>query len=440
LEIIGSFFSQVKRRLTLKQKPHTLIKYRKEIKRMYRIPIVIIILSFLKVPSSEATVMGGAEENFVLRDSAKIWFSVGKDYARKKQYADALKNFRRALSYDSTFVDIYLNMAMIFLEMREFDSAESAYQKIVKVAPKDSRGWQGLGFMYGIIKNDIEKGIEFYKRALETDPENNDARFGLAKLLDKAGRSEEADRIYKDALEKDPENPGILKSYGLFLFDLRRYEEAVDYLEKALPHFEDDVDLRTALAESYRNLCEKNMTYLPKALDCINYLIKQDSTDVTLWVKRASILESMKRYKEALSDYDKAIELRGDYIVPYLKKASLLIDRYKKYSKAREVLRKALTLEFPTPDLKAAAIDLLGDTFFHEAEAMRKSADSLRKAGFESDAREKYSNAVNLYDRALAEYKKAIPIGGTWADYANKQIKRGEKLRKKTWRQSQGIE
>lgn len=398
----------------------------------------ILLCMFLFVVASNLWAQEDAKSPS--RDSAKVWYSVGKDYMKKELYESAVRNFKRALSYDSTFIQAWLDLALAFLEMKQFDSAEVAYRMVAKINPKDSRGWQGLGFMYGILKGDIEKGVEFYKKALEVDPENNDARFGLAKLLDKAGRGDEAREVYEEALKKDPDNPGILKSYGLFLSDEGDYEKSVSLLEKALPHFENDKEVRMALAEGYRKLGEKEPKYLPKALENLNYLIGIDSTDVTLFVKRASVYEEMKRYRDALKDYDRALELNPNYIVPYLKKAGLLIDKFRKYSEARALLLKALSLQCPE-NLKCAEIDLIADTYFQEAEKLRKEGDRLRKEGFERDAREKYAEAVKKYDKAIEEYRKATKYeGGQWVEYAKKQIVRAKKLRQKTWRKSQGIE
>ena len=58
--------------------------------------------------------MLGAQENSApetttaIRDSAKVWYSIGKDYFIKKRYEDAVRNFKRALEYDSTFVELSL--------------------------------------------------------------------------------------------------------------------------------------------------------------------------------------------------------------------------------------------------------------------------------------------------------------------------------------------
>ncbi len=390
--------------------------------------------------------MLGAQENSApetttaIRDSAKVWYSIGKDYFIKKRYEDAVRNFKRALEYDSTFIEAYLDMARAYLALGNMDSAEVAYRKVAQIDPHDSRGWQGLGFLYGILKKDVDKGVEYYRKALEVDPENNDARFGLASLLDKAGRAAEADSVYLQALARDPDNPGIKRAYGLFLNSQGRYDEAVKYLKEVLPVFKDDEDLRKALLDACLKSGEREN--LETALEDVNYLIGKDSTNYTHYLKRADIYEKLGKYKLALKDYDRAIELAKGYTpIPYLKKANLLVDKLKDYAAARAVLREALKLDFPNDDLKAAAYDLLGDTYMTSARIARKEGDDLRKRGLEKEARQKYAEAVENYDKAIAEYQKALSLNSPkWVEYARKQIARAKKVRQKAWRKSQGIE
>ncbi len=415
--------------------------WRRKMRMMKKVFFVAIItVGCISLYAAGENVETTATPEKTMRDSAKIWYSVGKDYLLKKRYKDAVRNFKKALGYDSTYIEIYLDLARAYLGLGHMDSAEVAYRKVAEIDPKDSRGWQGLGFLYGILRKDVDKGVEYYKKALEVDPDNNDARFGLASLLDKAGRSAEADSVYLEAIKRAPENPGIKRAYGLFLESQGRYDEAVKYLKEVLPIFKDDKEVHEALMNA--GIKSKKPELLEIALESVNYLISKDSSNYTYFLKRADIYERMGKYQKALADYDKAIELADGYTpIPYLKKANLLVDKLKDYVRARKVLREALKLEFPNDDLKAAAYDLLGDTYMTSAKIARKEGDDLRKRGLEQEARQKYKEAVENYDLAIKEYQKALSLNSPkWAEYARKQIERAKKVRQKAWRKSQGIE
>ena len=384
-------------------------------------------------------------------DSAKIWFSVGKDYLNKKRYDDAIRNFKVSIEYDSTFIPAYLNLAWAYLQKAQtltmdttwklyYDSAATVYRKIAQINPNDSRGWQGLGFMYGIYKNDIDSGIYFYKKALEVDPNNNDARYGLAKLLDKAGKKEEAEKLYKEALEKDPDNLGLNKSYGRFLAEQKRYAEAVPYLEKVIAKTPDDYDLIGYLAKGYEQLAqkeqdpEKKAQYIDKALYYYDKLIEHNPDDFTLYMKKGDLLLMKGDVDGAIAQYDKAIELAPNSPYPYLKKVAVIIDKKHDQLAARKILLKAISLEIPDPVLKAAAYALLADTYIYTGRQYYKKAKKEK-------IRDYYKDAMDNYDEAIKYLKKVLEIegAGRWKDYAQKQLLRVQKLRKFAYRKYVGI-
>jgi len=361
------------------------------------------------------------------RDSAKVWHSIGKDYLYNKQnYERAIKNFWRALGYDSTFTDVYVDLGRAYLESGKIDSAEWAYRKIAEIDPKDTRGWQGLGFMYGIVKHDVEKAREFYMKALEVDPENNDARFGLAKVYEKAGMREKADSIYQEALAKDPDNPALNRAYGLFLFERGDYEGAVKYLEKAYEEIKDDKELHEKLLDSYRKLGGRKR--LQKALEHANWLIQEeDSTNYAYYLKRGEVYEGLKKYKEAEADYLKAMELADSNAGVWMKAASFYLDRGKT-GKAQKLIKEAL--EFPSgqrPEIQSPGYAMLGDIALKQAEALYK--------------KRKYKRALSFYDTAISYYRKAVAAGESrWAEYARKKLEYAQKKRKKAWRKYKQIE
>ncbi|MDI6850953.1 MAG: tetratricopeptide repeat protein, partial [bacterium] len=181
-------------------------------------------------------------------DSAKIWLSIGRDYLNKNMFEDAIRNFKRSLRCNPNFIPAHLELAKAYIGIGTsylsrgisdtgymyVDSAEAVYWKIKEIDSTDSRGFQGLGFIYSVIKKDYNKAIEYYKAALSIDPENVDALYGLAKVYQNLGEKATADSVYKTAISKNPKSVGINYSYGMFLVELARYEEAIPYLERAL--------------------------------------------------------------------------------------------------------------------------------------------------------------------------------------------------------------
>jgi Tfp pilus assembly protein PilF len=362
----------------------------------------------------------------VARDSAKVWYSIGKDYLINKGNPDkAIENFQRALGYDSSFTDIYVDLGWAYIQKGIADSAEMAYQAIAQIDPKDTRGWQGLGFMYGIVKKDIAQASIYYHKALEVDPNNNDARFGLAKVYEQAGKKTEADSIYRDALANDPANPAINRAYGLFLVDRGDHKAAIPYLEKAYETVKDNEELHAKLLESYTKVGGKEN--LTKALDHVHWLIAKDSTRYILYIQRGDIYAGLGKNKDAEADYTKACEIADSVASVWMKKAVFLAEQ-KRYGEASKLINIALKCpDSDRPEIKGPAYSMLGDINLNDAEALR--------------VKKKYKESLDYYDAALNYYGMAMGTGDPrWTSYASKQKERAEQLRLKAWRKYQGID
>ncbi len=407
-------------------------------------------------------------------DTAKIWYSVGKDYMQKERYDDAIRNFKLSLEYDSTFVLSYLDMGRAYIEKAKkayeeaktlkqsgddslanmavelakayLDSAEAAYRQVSIINPKDSRGWQGLGYMYGIVKNDTEKGIEYYKKAIETDPKNYDAMFGLAKLYEKAGQVDLADSLYQTAIAGDTSNIALKRSYGLFLVDQGRYADAITYLEEVSKKLPNDKDVYEALYKSYKALAEQykdtskdTATYYGmQAVKAVDGLIKIDTTDATLWSRRGTMFEwlgdlnkSVAYYDSAIACYDRAITLDSLNPAYYLQKGYLLVTSLKRTAEARKVLKQALNLERSGPDIKATVYFLIGNSYLIDGVRLYNQKD--------------YEASMNAFDQAIAYYQKALaePTTEKWATYrtyTQKMLTSAKDKRQKAWRKYKGID
>ena len=79
------------------------------------------------------------------------------------------------------------------------------------------------------------------KQVLTLDPGNADAMKALGyTLADQTDRYDEAYALIEKALRLKPEEPAFIDSMGWVLYRLNRYEEAIDYLERAFERFPND--------------------------------------------------------------------------------------------------------------------------------------------------------------------------------------------------------
>jgi Flp pilus assembly protein TadD len=96
-------------------------------------------------------------------------------------------------------------------------------------------------------QGDAGMAAEFYQRAINDDPKNIAAYYGLATLQSTQGATEAAERAYREALRYDAHNAEILRDYGKLLLATGNYTAAVTNYRAALAENSSDNKTRNGL-------------------------------------------------------------------------------------------------------------------------------------------------------------------------------------------------
>lgn len=365
-------------------------------------------------------------------DTAKIWYTIARDYATKAElkrdtsyYRRAVINYYRSISYDTTFEPAYLGLAKAYIGLGMLDSAKIIYNKVIKLHPQSSKGYQGLGFLYGIIEKNYEEGEKYYKKAIEIDPSNADAYFGLAKLYEKEGKTAYCDTLYEEAIKKKPNCAPLLKSAGLFYKEGGKLDKSVDYLEKALEvglSKKGEKEVRDALVDAYIKLAQnekdndKKLSLYKKAVLHADSLIKIDSTKYNYYYRRGVAREGIgdvykakkrtkyanKYYKLAEEDYKKAVQLASkDNPLPLIRLASLYLYGLKDYKLAKKYANNVLNIENINDAYKYWSYFLLGEADYRIGYEIYKEGKKKKDYKYACDAVSSYDNAKTDYMNAL---------------------------------------
>ncbi len=161
-------------------------------------------------------------------------------------HQQALVMFRRALDIDPAYARAHVGIALTYLQgvyLKLVDDHEAAVAEGIEAAHKavalddrdsDAHVCLGLGYMWS---HKHDQAVAELRRALDCNPSNAMASFNLGNVLDVSGRPEEGIPHLEAGLKLNPLEPRMhhaMTWLGGAHLNARRYEEALDWLQRAV--------------------------------------------------------------------------------------------------------------------------------------------------------------------------------------------------------------
>jgi tetratricopeptide (TPR) repeat protein len=122
-------------------------------------------------------------------ESAQDWFDRGLDLEGDDPRA-ARAAYRRALDLDPEMSDAYVNLGRLMHQLGDLENAAQLYRQAIERSD-DAVAHYDLALVLE-DRQDFAGALDHYHHAVRLDPNFADAHFNLGRLLERAGRSEEA--------------------------------------------------------------------------------------------------------------------------------------------------------------------------------------------------------------------------------------------------------
>ncbi|MBA4076030.1 MAG: hypothetical protein C0508_13385 [Cyanobacteria bacterium PR.023] len=228
---------------------------------------------------------------------------------------------------------VYQDMSIMDGGMKR---ARDCYLKTISIAPDHSEALRKLAELAGIDGN-WQESIKYCNKAL-TCP-NPDKRTYKSRAIAKSNlhldKEALADfELYKLELPLQANGPRGMDEYATFLENAGQYEKAIKTLE-VLEKYDDRPSLPVRRAKYYVKAGKPN-----EGIAILNRMIAKEPEDETLYADRALIFTSAGKLKEAVKDWDKAIELQPTS--KYYQSRAALLDKLGNPQKAKADRLKAL--------------------------------------------------------------------------------------------------
>jgi len=184
--------------------------------------------------------------------------------------------------------------------------------------PDYAEGQNNIANIY-MKKNDNEKAIYFFEKALLNKPNLIQANFNLAKIYTKLGDKlqisgdiEGSIKNYKQAIKYKPDYVEALNNWGISLQKLNKIDEAKDI-------FENSIKVKPDYFLSHNNLGNILMSMGEKsaAIKCYEEAIRLNSSFYEAYSNLGIVLNSQGKFDESIIQYKKAIKINPNFELAY---------------------------------------------------------------------------------------------------------------------------
>ena len=251
-------------------------------------------------------------------DDLETHLLLGQLYGLNHDSAKAEAEFKAAQGIDPGSEEVVLSMARLYDEQGDFAKAA----KIIADVPAEDRSARmdfALAGLYDQLKQPKDAAAA-YRAALDLDPDNAEAKHGLAAALTAAGDVDGAAKVYSQILGANPQDPDALISQADLERQQGHYEQALATLKKASALVSDN--LRLSFSEA---LCYDALGRYDEAIKTLTDILSSTTSQSGKYSEqeagyRATFLERLAivygeagKTQEQVDTYKEEAALGGEY-------------------------------------------------------------------------------------------------------------------------------
>lgn len=239
------------------------------------------------------------------------------------------------------------NLGLIYAERGLYDKALALYEQLLDYDPNQhylERVYANMARAY-IGKHAFDQAIDYYQKALEIDPEYEDAYLGLARVNMEREQYGKAARIYQLALELNPQSAVVYNQLGNLSFVQGNYDEAIEHYQKAIELNQFYIEAYNGLGLSYAGKGE-----IDKALSLYQQVLRIDPDATVIRNSLGSLYMSQGEIENAISEFMESLQ-REPNNAEVRNNLGMLLLRTQQYEEALRELMAALKLQPDNPKI-----------------------------------------------------------------------------------------
>lgn len=176
-------------------------------------------------------------------DNIETLLKLAELYFLVQYYQEGIDYANRALKINENLAKAYFIKGSIYRESGDTSRAISSLETATEQDNKYIEAFYDLGVLYSARKNPI--ALEYYNTVLKLDPQNKDAAYAKAKLLQDLGKIDEAIQLYQQLISIEANCVYCYYNLGAI------YLEITKEPKKALEQFSKAVEINPSYVEAY---------------------------------------------------------------------------------------------------------------------------------------------------------------------------------------------
>uniref|UniRef100_A0A0K8TBK0 Stress-induced-phosphoprotein 1 n=1 Tax=Lygus hesperus TaxID=30085 RepID=A0A0K8TBK0_LYGHE len=227
---------------------------------------------------------------------------LGNAAYKKKEFAEALEHYNKALSLVPTDITFYNNIAAVYFEQKEYEKCIEECEKGIEIGRENRADFKSISKAFQRIGNAHKKlgnwqsAKTFYEKAL-SEHRTPEVRALLSEIEKKI--KEEEKKAYVDPVKAEE-----AKEKGNEFFKNGNYAEAVTFYTEAINRNPDDSKYYSNRAACYTKLAAFDLGLK----DC-DKCLELDPKFIKGWIRKGKILQGMQQPSKAFTAYQKALDI-----------------------------------------------------------------------------------------------------------------------------------
>ncbi len=255
-------------------------------------------------------------------DYTQAYYRLGVILQKQGQLQEAVNCYQQAIQLNPNEPNLYSNLGCLLTRQGQFDSAIELLRSGIKRFPEDAVLYNNLAYAL-FTQGKLDQAIDYYLQAVEFDPDLIDAKINLGTAFQRQGLHTVAIRYFQQVLEQKPDSIRVRSHYGWSLLEQNQIPEALQQFRQVIAQQPEFVEAYIQWLDVIEDTDELNRSriacghFLQALLQDINSPDVYKNLALTYFYLGNALIE-YRNYGQAETYYQKAIEIKPNWLQPYL--------------------------------------------------------------------------------------------------------------------------